>query len=92
MSQTVYLKAVQQHQAGQLAQAEALYQQVLSANPKHADALHMLGVVYYQTNRAEQAVAVISQALQIQPKNTDYLNHYALSLRLSPSAASFTAQ
>jgi len=89
MSQTVYLKAVQQHQAGQLAQAEALYQQVLSTNPKHADALHMLGVVYYQTNRAEQAVAAISQALQIQPKNTDYLNHYALSLRAAnqPQAA-----
>lgn len=89
MSQTVYLKAVQQHQAGQLAQAESLYQQVLSANRKHADALHMLGVVYYQTNRAEQAVAAISQALQIQPKNTDFLNHYALSLRAAnqPQAA-----
>ena len=89
MSQTVYLKAVQQHQAGQLAQAESLYQQVLSTNPQHADALHMLGVVYYQTNRAEQAVTAISQALQIQPKNTDYLNHYALSLRAAnqPQAA-----
>lgn len=89
MSQTVYLKAVQQHQTGQLAQAEALYQQVLNTNPKHADAMHMLGVVYYQTNRAEQAVTAISQALQIQPKNTDYLNHYALSLRAAnqPQAA-----
>lgn len=89
MSQTVYLKAVQQHQSGQLAQAESLYQQVLSNNPKHADALHMLGVVYYQTNRAEQAVTAISQALAIKPKNTDYLNHYALSLRAAnqPEAA-----
>jgi len=89
MSQTVYLNAVQQHQSGQLAQAESLYQQVLSATPKHADALHMLGVVYYQTNRAEQAVTAIAQALAIQPKNTDYLNHYALSLRAAnqPQAA-----
>ena len=89
MSQTQYLAAISHHRAGQLAQAESLYQQVLKANPKHADALHMLGVVYYQTSRAEQAVTVISQALVINPKNTDYLNHYALSLRAAnqPEAA-----
>lgn len=89
MSQTQYLAAISHHRAGQLAQAESLYQQVLKTNPKHADALHMLGVVYYQTNRAEQAVNVISQALAINPKNTDYLNHYALSLRAAnqPEAA-----
>lgn len=89
MSQTLYLSAVSHHRAGQLAQAESLYQQVLKANPRHADALHMLGVVYYQTDRAEQAVTLISQALTINPKNTDYLNHYALSLRAAnqPEAA-----
>lgn len=89
MSQTDYLKGVQQHQSGQLAQAETLYKQVLTTNPKHADALHMLGVVYYQTNRAAEAVAMIAQALAIQPRNTDFLNHYALSLRAAnqPQAA-----
>jgi len=89
MSQTQYLAALSHHRSGELAQAESLYQQVLKANSKHADALHMLGVVYYQTERAEQAVAAISQALAINPKNTDYLNHYALSLRAAnqPEAA-----
>jgi len=89
MSQTLYLTAVNHHRAGQLAQAESLYQQVLQSNPAHADALHMLGVAFYQTGRAEQAVSAISQALQIHPKNTDYLNHYALSLRAAgqPEAA-----
>ncbi len=94
MSQTQYLAAqyltaLSHHRAGELAQAESLYQQVLNANPKHADALHILGVVYYQTDRAEQAVKLISQALAINPKNTDYLNHYALSLRAAnqPEAA-----
>lgn len=89
MSQTQYSAALLHHRAGELAQAESLYQQLLKANPKHADALHMLGVVYYQTNRAELAVTAISQALAINPKNTDYLNHYALSLRAAnqPEAA-----
>jgi len=89
MSQTQYLTAVNHHRAGQLAQAESLYLQVLRSNPKHADALHMLGVVFYQTDRAEQAVNAIAQALAIHPQNTDYLNHYALSLRAAkqPEAA-----
>jgi len=89
MSQTLYLTAVNHHRAGQLTQAESLYQQVLQANPAHADALHMLGVVFYQTERAGQAVDAIAQALKIHPKNTDYLNHYALSLRAAgqPEAA-----
>lgn len=89
MSQTQYLTALSHHRAGELAQAETLYQLVLKANPMHADALHMLGVIYYQTGRAEQAITAISQALAINPKNTDYLNHYALSLRAAnqPEAA-----
>jgi len=89
MSHTQYSAAISHHRAGQLAQAEALYKQVLAANPKHADALHMLGVVFYQTDRAAQAVDAISQALTIHPHNTDYLNHYALSLRAArqPEAA-----
>ena len=89
MSQTQYTAALLQHRAGDLAQAETLYQQVLAANPKHADALHMLGVIYYQTGRSELAVNSIAQALAIKPKDTDYLNHYGLSLRASgqPEAA-----
>jgi len=89
MSQSKYLAALNHHRTGQLAQAESLYQQALSLQPSHADALHMLGVVYYQTGRAQQAVDSISQALTINPKNTDYLNHYGLALRAAnqPEAA-----
>lgn len=89
MSQSLYLSALSHHRADQLTEAEYLYQQVLVSQPKHADALHMLGVVYYQTNRAELAVQFISQALKINPNQVDYLNHYGLALRASnqPDAA-----
>lgn len=83
MSQTLYSKAIQHHRAGELAQAEACYQQLLASSPQHADALHLLGVVYYQTNRIQQAIDTISQALAIQPRQPDYLNHYALALKAS---------
>src|ERR1700733_8511037 len=36
------------HQAGNLAEAEALYQQVLEQTPDNASALHLSGVVAYQ--------------------------------------------
>ena len=33
------------HRSGRLAEAEQIYRQVLSQNPAHWEALHMLGVV-----------------------------------------------
>ncbi len=89
MSQSKYSSALNHHRAGQLAEAESAYRQVLAAEPLHADALHMLGVVYYQTSRAELAVQHIEKALTINPKQVDYLNHFGLALRANnqPEAA-----
>ncbi|MBE0475148.1 tetratricopeptide repeat protein, partial [Rhodoferax sp.] len=44
--------AVQYHQNGQLAQAQALYRQILQANPNHPDALHLLGLIEHQQGRS----------------------------------------
>ena len=38
-------RALRHHQAGQLAQAEPLDREILRAQPRHADALHLLGVL-----------------------------------------------
>lgn len=81
MPQRLYSSALSQHQQGNLTTAESLYQQVLQLQPKHADALHMLGVVYYQTGRTDLAITHIKQALAINPRDLDYLNHYGLALR-----------
>ncbi len=83
MPQNLYLKAVSLHREGRISQAEPLYLQVISLQPKHADAHHMLGVIYYQTNRPIEAAHQIEQALVIQPRNLDYLNNYGLALRAS---------
>src|SRR5688500_13700803 len=48
--------AVSHHQAGQAAEAERLYRQVLAVDPEQADALHLLGVLAYQVGRADLAV------------------------------------
>ncbi|MEO5338249.1 MAG: tetratricopeptide repeat protein [Magnetospirillum sp. WYHS-4] len=41
--------------AGRLAEAEALYRQVLAAFPRHPDALHLLAVVLHRQGRRDEA-------------------------------------
>ena len=57
--------ALAHHQAGRLAEAEQIYRQVLAADPRHAPALHLLGLVALQAGRADVAVEFISQAIRI---------------------------
>ena len=55
--------AVTHHQAGRLANAEALYRQVLATAPHHPDALHLLGVLLHQTGQSQAAVDLIRRAI-----------------------------
>lgn len=57
--------AMELHQAGQLAQAEQLYRQILRGNPRHPDALHLLGLIAHQAGEHEMAIAYMSQAIAI---------------------------
>jgi protein O-GlcNAc transferase len=51
------------HQAGRLAQAEALYRKALQKNPEHAEALHLLGVLALQCGKIGPAIQLIERAL-----------------------------
>jgi predicted O-linked N-acetylglucosamine transferase (SPINDLY family) len=74
----VFALAVQHHKAGDLGQAEQLYQRVLQADPNHADSHHLRGVVAYQQGRFDQAVACIHQALLLQPGTGPYYANLGL--------------
>ncbi|MCY3729632.1 MAG: tetratricopeptide repeat protein [Nitrospira sp.] len=68
-SSTVFAKqlfeeAINHHRAGRLSQAETCYRQILTQDPTHADALHLLGLVAYQQARYERALDCISKAVQ----------------------------
>lgn len=56
-------QALAHHQQGRLAQADALYREILRIDPNHFDALHLGGVIAYQQGRLEAAVESIGRAL-----------------------------
>lgn len=65
--QATFQTAVQAHQAGNLADAETLYRQVLDHAPEHADAWHLLGVIRHQSGRSGEAVDAITRATAARP-------------------------
>ena len=66
--------ALSQHQAGQLAEAEARYRQVLAIDSEQPDALHLLGVLALQGGQADVAVPLIERAVTHRP-NAPALPH-----------------
>jgi Flp pilus assembly protein TadD len=72
--------AVQHHRRGQLRQAGELYQRILVRQPRHVDALHMLGVIAAQEGRAAAAVELIGQAVALAPNIPEVLGNFANAL------------
>ena len=67
--------AMTQHQAGNLAQAETLYKQVLQAAPNQPDALHLLGLIAKQKGDLKTAVQLMRKALNFNPNYVEaYVN------------------
>ncbi len=78
--QNLLAQAIEHHQAGRLAQAEGLYQKIIARDPRHADALRLLGVVAHQTGRHELAVELLRQAIAAAPRIAEYHNNLGLAL------------
>lgn len=62
-----FRKAFALHQNGRLAEAQVLYAQVLQADPRHFDSLHLLGLAKVQSGATEAGAALIRQALAVRP-------------------------
>jgi len=75
-----FQQALALHQTGQLAQAQALYQDILKVQPKHFDALHLLGVAAYQAKNSQRAVELIRQAIKLNPNSASAHSNLGLAL------------
>jgi tetratricopeptide (TPR) repeat protein len=56
-------KAIEDHQRGLVEEAGRLYRQILQKNPRHPDALHLLGLINQQKGMIEQAEVLIRKAI-----------------------------
>jgi Flp pilus assembly protein TadD len=74
-------EALGHHRAGRLELAEATYRRLLAADPRHAGALHHLGLVHFQSSRHELAVEHIARAIDLEPQNGNA--HHGLASALN---------
>lgn len=65
---------------GRLAEAAALYHQVLQQEPRNYDALHALGVIYYRSGRLKEAEQMMAQAVSVNPRAAPAFFDYACVL------------
>lgn len=64
-----FARAVGLHQRGDIGTAERLYRQILCLQPRHAGALHLLGVIHLQRGELTEALAACEAALAVNPGN-----------------------
>lgn len=72
-------EALKKHRAGRLDDAEQDYRAIVKADPKCAEAWHLLGVVALQRGDPETAEALIEKALDLAPDNAKFLNNYGVA-------------
>ncbi len=65
-------KALKRHRSGDLCEARRLYWRILAAEPRNADALHLLGVTAHQTGRHEEAAEKIRKAIQFDAGRAEF--------------------
>ncbi len=70
--QVLFAAALEHHNAGRLREADALYRQALSINPRHADSYNLLGVLAHELGRYDVAADLIGRAIAINPKPAVY--------------------
>ena len=82
-------EALRLHRQGQLSAARSLYERILQREPRHAGALHMLGVIAACTGRPRDAVQLITRAIASEPR--DPLAHHHLGLALAEAGQPLAA-
>ena len=73
--------AKQYHQNNNFVDALKFYEDILSINSKHFEAIFFLGVLKAQTKKFEEAKELLNKAIKIKPEIPDLYNNMGLILR-----------
>lgn len=69
--------ALEYHRAGQFEQAEGICRQILAVEPRHSQALNLLGVIGLQLRQPEAAIEFLSGAVALEADVAKYHNDLA---------------
>jgi len=68
-------EAVRHHQAGRLAEARTLYEEILRLDEKNPNALNLLGMIHHAEGRQEHASELIARAIEAAPSIAGFHNN-----------------
>jgi len=87
-------KGLALQRAGQLAEAAAIYRQMLQRWPKHPDALYLLGVVVQKSGNQAEAVGLFDRAAKasLKPARAHLQRGFSLNALAQPAAAAAAFQ
>ena len=93
MLDPILKEGLQLHQAGRLSEAETRYRRLLGRDPRHADALHYLGLLAYQRREYEAAARLIGESIAVRgddpASRSNYGNALTMLGRLEEAEAAF---
>jgi protein O-GlcNAc transferase len=85
--------ALQHHRSGRLQAAEQIYRQILTVEPDHADALHLIGLIAHQKGNHELAIECMSRAVRLKGNDATIHNNlggaYAALNRMPEATACY---
>ena len=73
----LFSRCVEMHKSGEHAVAAQGYAAILRADPTHADAWHLSGLLAHQSGRSSDAIDYISRAIELNSTNAEYWSNLA---------------
>jgi predicted O-linked N-acetylglucosamine transferase (SPINDLY family) len=73
--------AVAHHRAGQFAEAERFYRQVLAVEPRNGNVLHLLGFLLHQMGNGAAGLPLLLEAVDLLPPSAQVLNNLGTVLQ-----------
>ncbi len=75
-----FMEGTRHHQAGRLAEARALYERVLTLDPRQPDALNLLGMIDHAHGHSALGLDRIKQAIAINPRVPGFYTNLGIVL------------
>jgi FkbM family methyltransferase len=77
----IFNAGLKHHQAGRPGEAAACYRSVLAIEPRHAEALHLLGILAHESGRHDVAAELFRLAIKENGRNPLYFSNLGVALK-----------